>query len=164
MKLFRALTRWQRARTVTLTFIIGAGLFTLRAPLAAVLASLLPWSPPVSPYVAVDGSQCDDSLGAPVPVFANRGPLQPILEPRIESRDGVWIGRDLLGTSSIEIAVDEDPERAEAEVIAWARSICDAQPRELHLVGFQDESIHVALARRLEHACPSLSVCTHRYL
>jgi hypothetical protein len=163
-RLFRALTRWQRARTVALTLIIGIGLFTLRAPLGAVLTSLLPLVPPDPPYVAVDGSQCDDSYGAPLPVFANRGPVQPILEPRIESREGVWIGRDLLGTSAIEIAVDGDLERAEAEVIAWARSICDAQPRELHLVGFRDESIHDALARRLEHACPSFSVCTHRYL
>jgi hypothetical protein len=161
MKLFRALTRWQRARTVALTFILGVGLITLRAPLGAVLASLLPPGPPVSP-VAVDGSQRECVNGPPVPSISYPGFQPNIREPRIESREGVWIGRDLLGTSAIEIAVD-DPERAEAEVIAWARSICDAQPRELHLVGFYDESIHDALERRLELACPSFYVCTDGY-
>jgi hypothetical protein len=158
MMIFRALTRWQRARTVALTLIIGAGLFTLRAPLAAVLTSLLPSVPP---HVAVDSApdERECQYGRPEPVFARRFE-RPILEPRIESRDGVWIGRDLLGTSSIEIVVDEGPEPAEAEAIAWVRSICDTRPRELHLVGFHDKSIRDALERRIEHACPNLDVCT----
>jgi hypothetical protein len=152
---FRSLTRWQRARTVALGLIIGVGLISQRASLGAVLASLLPSLPP-DPHVAVESSEreCFDRRPA-LPVFARRFEL-PTLEPRIESRDGVWIGRDLFGTSSIEIAVD-DPERAQAEALAWARSICDAQPRDLFLVGFRDKSFR----DRLERACPSFDVCTY---
>jgi hypothetical protein len=158
MPLFCALTRWQRARTVALTLIIGLGLITLRDPLEAVLASLLPSVAP-DPLIAVESSERECSHEHAVPVLGGRRFELPTLEPRIESRDGVWIGRDLLGTSSIEIAVDEDLQRGEAEAIAWVRSICDAQPRELHLVGFRDKSMMDALELRLEHACPSFEVC-----
>ena len=155
---FRALIRWQRAQSLALTLILGAGLLELRAPMAAVLTSLLPAVPP---QVAVDSApdERECQYRRPEPIFARRFEL-PTLEPRIESRDGVWLGRDLLGTSSIEISVDEGPDPAEGEAIAWVRSICDTRPRELHLVGFHDKSIRDALERRLEHACPNLDVCT----
>lgn len=164
IRLFPSLLRWQRARALTLAVILGIGLTTLSAPLDALVDALR--SPPgFDRSVGYDRSPRREGALLLVPVAIEEP--DPILEPRIEKSDNRWVARDVLGTSRVEIAID-DPSRAEDELIAWARSICDGYPRELYLVGPQPglrvAGIHDSapiwhpLARRLEDACPTFDV------
>lgn len=160
--LLAMLIRWQRARVLTLAVIVGVGLTTLPAPLGALLDALVPPTEP-DRISGLDRSPHREGRLLLIPVSIEEP--DPILEPRIEKRNGRWIARDVLGTSAIELAIDEDPVHAEAKLIAWARSICDGFPRELYLVGPQPRVgshdtawIWEPLARRLEHACPTFAV------
>lgn len=160
---FSSLTRWQRARALTLALVLALGLTTL-PPLVDMLVDAL--RPPPDPVrIAYNRSPVRDGPRLLVP-WTIEDP-KPILEPRIERVDDRWVARDVLGTSRIEFAI-EDPARAEDELIDWARSICDDFPRELYLFhspsalrlpGSHDTApVWHPLMRRLKEACPTFDV------
>jgi hypothetical protein len=84
-------------------------------------------------------------------------------EPGVTNYGDRWVAYDLLGISKIEIEVDADPSGAETKLRAWARSICDSQPRQLYLRSFEPPMVFSDVARMVESECPSLEVLDYHY-